>query len=588
MRLLVALASVSLSMGSGPLIAQTFAAAPVAGTSSVTLVTSPAQTGDTITIYTSTLAGKCGKATGTVLPLQANSNGLVLAGMQTSVNLQNPIIAGEILCATITAPNGTLRGVQTPEIPVIAAPPPSKNPPLVKPGDGTSIQADASFSRDVTVDALLVPASAAKRIFGGELAKHYAVVQMVISNHNQDDALILQSVLLDYSHWLFSNNFQAPIPQNSTLSLSATQAANKQYTVPSMDAREVRGQLQDAQVWSVRNTIIRGLTLAGAVAASYQFVTVDPNYLKGIAAFGNTVVPAVATFWPDRIAGQIDRVNDFGFQTNRVIPKGGSETIIGFFPVDDFLLPEEKNIFLKAPAAFFTPGQMLLDTKYSTILDKKVLSLGLMPAGSKNADVNAVLVKALVHYETERALLAIPPAVGATDDVKATYTAKLKVASDALTDNEQVILGVLQKASLSNIRVVVGGVMTVDVDAVPAVIDAINVVNDTTAATWASGATVQGCITGSFLTNATLNVTGSTAVGTIAFDIKNSSDKVLAFSFPLTAVVTPKTFLTFTLTKKANNGTATISKPITYTVPAPPAAQTPAPAPAAAGPGGMD
>jgi hypothetical protein len=572
---LAVLASVGLFLSSGPLIAQKLAAAPVAGTSSVMLVTSPAQTGDTITIYTSPVAGKCGKATGTVLPLQANSNALVLAGTQTSLNLQDPFIAGEILCATVTAPDGTLRGAMTPEITVIAGPSPSKNPPLLKSGDGINIQADASFSRDVTVDALLIPASVAKRIFGGELAKHYAVVQMVISNHNQDDALILQSVLLDYSHWLFSNNFQAPIPQNSTLSLSATQAANKQYTVPSMDAREVRGQLQDTQVWSIRNTIIRGLTLAGALAASYQFVTVDPNYLKGIAAFGSTAVPAVATFWPDRTPGQIDRVNDFGFQTNHVVPKGGSETIIGFFPIDDFLLPEEKDIFIKAPAAFFTPGQMLFDSKYSTILDKKVLSLGLMPSGSKGADVNAVLVKSLVHYEAERALLADSPAVDATNDVKATYAAKLKVASDNLTDNERVILGVLQKASLSNIRVVVGGVMTVDVNAVPAVVDAINVVNDARAETWAAGAKVQGIITGSFLANATLAVTGTTTIGDIAIDPKNSSDKVLAFSFPLTAAVTPKTVLTFTLTKKANNGTTTISKPITYTVPIPPAAPAP-------------
>ena len=578
-----------------PVTAQTVASAPIAGATTVTLVTPPAKAGDNITIFTSSIPGKCGKAPATAVPLLPNTSSVVLAGTQTTVTLQTPVLPGEILCATITAPDGTTVRGTTPEVTAIAAPAAAKNAPLIKAAEGAHIQAVSDVSHDITVDALLLPASVAKRIFGGELAKHYAVVQMVISNHNQDDALILQTAMLDYSHWLFSNNFQSPIVQNSTLDLSSSQAANKQYTVPSVDSREVRGQLQDAQVWSIRNTIIRGLTLAGAIATSYQFVTVDPNYLKGIAAFGNTAVPAVATFWPDRTPGQIDRVNDFGFQTNHVIPKGGSDTIIGFFPLDDFLLPDEKKIFLNAPAAFFTPGQMMFDKKYSGVLAEKVRGLG-FPGVTKTTpteQINAYVVTALKNYEDEATILAQP--IPSDPSAKTIYDAHLNAASTAFNFNQRVLLSVLQKASLSNIRVVVGGVMTVDVDAVPAIVEEINVTDDTKATTWASGNMVQGSITGSFLSNATITIAGlgttlSSAAGTITIDPKNSSDRVLAFLFPLSASVTPGTVLTFTLSKQAKNGTTTTSKPWPYTVPTPPAtpapaapvAATPAPAPAPA------
>ena len=60
-----------------------------------------------------------------------------------------------------------------------------------------------------------------RRIFGTEIAKHYAVIQLVISNHDQGDALIVRSVILDYSHWLFSGTFAA-LGGSSTEDLSSS------------------------------------------------------------------------------------------------------------------------------------------------------------------------------------------------------------------------------------------------------------------------------------------------------------------------------------------------------------------------------
>jgi hypothetical protein len=357
---------------------------------------------------------------------------------------------------------------------------------------------DVSFS--VSVDAVLLPPSVTKRIFGKEISDHYAVVQLTVSNHNPGAALILQSVLLDYSDWLLSGSFQAHHSQQSAN--DHYQRPNLPSQVASTEARLVRGELQDAQLWTARNAFIRAATLVGAVASGYQFLASSSNYLSGIDAYGNQVVPALATFWPDRTQLQINRVSDFGFQTNHVIAKSSSDIVVAFFPIDRFLIPSLKKQFLKSPAIFFVPGQMLLDPKLSSYLHEIMLSAGALDKD----DPKEMLIKTI-----------------AADQAGTIFPSNSK---------EERIVNLLDKISLNNIRVVVGGVMTVDTNAVPALLDSVSFLGTPT---WKKDSIVTGTITGSFLSDGTPSVLDSAGspVGDITIDPKKSDDKHLAFSLKL-------------------------------------------------------
>jgi hypothetical protein len=153
--------------------------------------------------------------------------------------------------------------------------------------DGIPIPAVSDVESSVSVDAVLLPSSTARRIFGKAISDNYAIVQLTISNHNQDAAMILQTAFLDYSHWLFSNNFQAPLQRSSAIATTTFQKANNPSQVASTEARLVRSDLQDAQYWTARNAFIRAVTAIGTVASGYQFLATDKDYISGISAFGN-------------------------------------------------------------------------------------------------------------------------------------------------------------------------------------------------------------------------------------------------------------------------------------------------------------
>lgn len=421
--------------------------------------------------------------------------------------------------------------------------------------DGLHLPVASDVASSVKIDAVLLPSATAKRIFGKAISDNYAVVQLIISNHNQDAALILQSAFLDYSHWLFSNNFQGPLKRPNSIDTSPFQQANNPSEVASTEARLVRSDLQDAQFWTARNAFIRAITAVGSIASGYQFLATSQNYSAGIGAFGNQVVPALATFWPDRTQLQINRISDFGFQTNHVIPKGGSDIVVAFFPLDRFLTPSLRKLFIKSPAIFFVPGEMLLDSKYSRTLVTMLRNSGVIGDSDNQATISA----ALGHYERIRA-----------------------GEQTILSTTESAIIGMLDKVSLNNIRLVIGGIMTIDTNAVPAVIDSISITEDSSKAeTWKKDATVHGTISGSFLSGGVVSVVGGSTlgVGDLTVDAKNSSDKRIAFSFPLTKDVPSGTKLQFVITKLASDGSSTISKPselaVKYSA-APPAAAEPA------------
>jgi hypothetical protein len=560
-------AVICVALSSLPLGAQTITTPLSAGDKTITLTTAPAAKGDTIAIYTAPTGAKC-DATATAVAPAPNTSNFVLDSAQTAVVLKDPLTEKEIVCAVITSQDKkTVRKAAAVTVgPAPAAPP----APLVNPPQGIALPAVSNVQSSVSVDAVLIPPVIGKRIFGKEIAYHYAVVQLIISNHNQDAALILQSVALDYRNWLFSNNFQPPPgttapAEPQTGNTNTYQATNTGNQIASTEARLVRGELEDAQVWTLRNTVIRAAALAGTVASSYAFLG-STNLTTGTSAFGNQVVPALSTFWPDRTPQQINRISDFGFQTNHVIPKASSDIVVAFFPIADFITPQMRKLFIQSPAVFFVPGEMLIDSKLTPTLTSMLQSAGAIPSGSVQ-DSAKLISGALARYEQVQA------------------GEKIAGGSDAQEAQDNIILEFLRKSSINNINLLVTGIMTVDVSAVPATLTAVTFTTDPTlAATWASGSTVTGTITGSFLTGGTITL--GTAVAGISTpitpDVKTSTDKQLNFSFKLTQTIPTATKLDFIVNKQASDKSTTTSAPSEFVVNYTPAAVAPVAAPAVA------
>jgi hypothetical protein len=575
---------------SAPLTAQTISPAPAVGDLTVTLVTAPAKAGAMIDIFSGSAAAGCAAST-SALKLAPNTGKTVLGGQaQTAVTLATPLTSANVfLCAVLTDPDKKTT-LKVPPVAVgPAAPLPDATKPVVAPGKGTALPVVSTVNQSIRIDAVLIPPVIVKRIFGKEVAQNYAAVQIIIANHNQDASFILESTAMDYSHWLFSNNFQLPNAGGKTCPTSDVPSAsfNTCNQIASAESRTVRSELEDAQVWSLRNIILRSATLAGSIAAGYIFLAQNPDYTTGVTNYTGQVLPALNAFLPDRSQAQINNISDYGFKTPHVIAKASSDIIVAFFPLADFLTPKLREIYINSPAAFNTPGEMLIDSKLTKKLAAMMEGAGALNMHNikdlKGKDRTAAelsqISAALGRYEARQAFLAAYPPPAPADPGKApaspavpTDPAATEKSAKApeLDPRDLTILGILQKASLNNINVLVDGIMTVDVNAVPAAIkDPVVITDDKKPATWAKGATVKGIINGSFLASGTVAlakaVTGMPSDFTV--DTKTSTDSTLNFSFVPTADIPQGTELDFVVTKKASDGSTTSSPPSKYIVP---------------------
>jgi hypothetical protein len=253
----------------------------------------------------------------------------------------------------------------------------------------------------------------------------------------------------------------------------------------------------------------------------------------------------------------LNYISDFGFATNHVVPKGAGEVIVAFFPIDRFLTQGLREIFLKSPATFFVPGEALLDSKTSGYLASLICRSGALATessadkvppeacaskskGKSVADpdkVNGRISLALMRYEQNRT----------------------KAGSVTMNDTDMILVALLDKVSLNNIRVVVGGTMNVDVNAVPAVLDNVTFTPPTA---WTKGSTLSGVINGSFLSDGAVSITddAGTSIGTVSTVPDSSTDKKLSFTVTLSADVPATAKLHFQLTKTAQDKTKTVSK----------------------------
>ncbi|MDT4897131.1 MAG: hypothetical protein QOH25_2208 [Acidobacteriota bacterium] len=438
--------------------------------------------------------------------------------------------------------------------------------------NGNGLHTQITVNGNVHAQAVLIPKVDARRIFGSEIANNYAVVEINVGNKSPDAALIIHGVFIDYSRWPLSGS--TPSELNASTSTDSYQASTFPSQVASEEYRIVRGQLLDAQTDTLRNRFLRLLTLAGNLAGAFTFSLNEQGIVKGIAAATGVGIPGVATAWPDKTIDQLNRVSDFGFRSNKVIPKQASDVIVCFFPIDRFLTPGFRKLFLKSPALFFAPLQMLVDKKAEA---EARAALGDLFAGFGFGFEE--LKKELPCYMTIRHPRANNPAWAPCLDefgleVKDANTNELRVKVYKEGNNKgktistefdkfKKFMGLefLGGVSLNRITVTVDGVMTVDVNTVAARIDEVEIDKVTDCGdtgnecVWtdvgAGGGVRTGVIRGAYMKGGDIAIAEKDAlhIDELQKVEEGSNDEELHFSFKLTAPIPNQTKLHFTVTK---------------------------------------
>lgn len=432
---------------------------------------------------------------------------------------------------------------------------------------GNGLQTDLTVNGNVHAQAVLIPRVDARRIFGKNIAENYAVVEVNVGNKSENAALIIHGVFIDYSKWPLSGSSRIDAtPDRST---DRYQASNFPTQVASEEYRVVRGQLLDAQTDTLRNRILRYLTWAGNLAGAFTFSLNEQGIVKGIAAANGVGIPGFATAFPDKTIDQLNRVSDFGFRANKVIPKEASDIIVCFFPIDRFLTPGFRKLFLKSPALFFAPLQMLVDRT----ADKDVAAI-----------LNPVLSDQQLTVDDLRGALPCYMQLGHPDnpafnpcldefglEKNPHFTdGRLRVKSDAQDKyydwaykkfKKVLILQFLAGVSLNRVTITVDGTMAVDVNTVAARIDGVemNSIADCGDANgecfWNNLAIADGVrtgvIRGAYLKGGEISIAEASDlhIDEVKKVDDGSSDDELHFSFKLGAAVDNQKKLTFVVTK---------------------------------------
>lgn len=462
---------------------------------------------------------------------------------------------------------------------------------------------------NISVDATLIPASIAKTVFGKEVSSNYAVIELTVSNRSSDDAFIVHTIFIDYSQWLLSGS--SPFGQNALCpegaqkkkadgangktsveektahdASSPNQNAQNQTSqncngnrlqpwqqqtfanqISSVETRIVRGQLLDRQPWTTRNWVFRSLQAAGSIATSFTFVTSSQSWIRGIGAFNGAGIPAFQTIWPDATVGQMNRISNVGFQVNKVIAKQSSDIIVAFFPIDRFLTPDLKSLFISSPAAFFAPIAAMIDPQTQPKLARYVDFI----FHDKETGQLTNLVSRLPQIINPSSDVCQALTNSSSPDNAAPPT-RASTLADACATAE-----LLDRMSLNTVRVIVGGTMTVDVEKVPPQITSVEVTPpaDKNATTmWQAKGTLNGSISGSFLGGGTPSIVNPGISGiTVKRVEEGSTDTQLHFTLTLaSALPAGTTKLTFQVSKSSSSGSTIKSS--TYDFPIELPAQT--------------
>lgn len=428
----------------------------------------------------------------------------------------------------------------------------------------------SASSTDVTgsisVEATLIPAKIAKTVFGKEVANNYAVIALTVSNRSADNSFIVHNVFIDYSQWLLSGDSpylqqygalcsqgaqgaKAPADQQSEQGqaqpncignrLQQWQLQTFDSQIDSVETRIVRGELLDRQPWTTRNWALRALQTVGSVASGFTFATSNDGWIRGIGAYNGSFIPAAQTLWPDATVAQMNRISDLGFQVNKVIAKQSSDIVVAFFPIDRFLTPGLKSIFLSSPAAFFAPFTATVNPA-----TQKSLTKFLGPIFPKARLDN------LVTHLSEVTAGACKP-----------FDPKNPPGSPESLEQACQTVTLLNHLSLNVVRVIVGGTLTVDVNKIPPQITAVEIDQDKDAnqdgtVIWKKDATLTGVIRGSFLGGGTPTITKPQNVMQVTAVAEGSTDTELHFTIKLNQdLPAGTTVLTFQVSKKSDSST---------------------------------
>jgi hypothetical protein len=484
--------------------------------------------------------------------------------------------------------------------------------------------AAGTVADNVSVEAVLLPAKVCNHVFGKEIAQNYAAVEITISNRSSQDGLILHSVFIDYSQWALSGSLYLPKPAESAKSKGSSnnkgslpsghnatqssqagsnpnqpsnkddspdvqdatrsyQAASNPNQISSVEYRVARGDLLDAQPWTTRNWVMRALVLAGAIASAYAFSINEQGIVRGIAAFSGQVVPGAETFWPDGTVGQMNRISDLGFQVNKVIPKNSSDIVVAFFPLDRFLTPGLRKLYLKSPALFFAPYALVLDKEARMALAPIVADFMPRPTDVTPKQWQKQALDKADQFLTELSAQYMQDVVTKSDEDNSLQSCKDVIeptppAAHPLSRYQTcIVTRFLAHASLNTVHVVIDGDMTVNADQVPASIVSIDMDGGNANPTvWTTIGDAKGVVHGSRLTGGTVTIAESDklGIGTILTDDTTSSDTALHFTLPLTKAIASGQNLTFKVVKKDKQNHLVESGNYIFPVEYPPTAVT--------------
>ncbi|RXH54239.1 hypothetical protein [Granulicella sibirica] len=498
-----------------------------------------------------------------------------------------------------------------------------------------SIKLTATTTKNVSdcihVEAVLLAEKLAAMQFGGFVGKHYAVVKTTVSNKCDNQQFILHDIYFDYRDWALSGVLNKQDTQ-TTAKASGTQkdpaAATKDTAASARDAntvakktnRQAAGKQQDDNgtastesgkvatvgaldvevqdeadaVWSVRNSMIKGLTLAGQVATGYAFL-VSGEASKGINAYNSAFVQNLTNAWPDRRIDQEKNILSFGYRTDRTtaVAKDDHGSYYAFFPLETFLYPTLNKLFLRDPAIFLSSPEALLNAWLQPV-SKSRTNKDLQPVIDMLLDLADAVDRRAANITGYQ-----PPPVDIETDPKRKIANLLtdigspleEVCDAAETEpsphNKYLCLkyrgekNLFQHASLNSVKIAVRGIMTVATNAVPPIIDKVVFDNEKTgAALWTLStpsdgtpvASPPGCtltdapktltatVTGKFLTAGTPAITsitladGTTAdtdcyIGKIIADPLKSGDGSIPFSVQLLQTLESGAKLSFQVTR---------------------------------------
>ena len=480
---------------------------------------------------------------------------------------------------------------------------------------GTPIPATINVKDNVNIEAVMLPEEVAHRVFGKEVSEKYAVIEVNISNRSNQAGLIVQSLFIDLHDW----GLAGPMgPEGGNSSNSRNYQSNASpLDVSSVEYRIVRGEMLDHQPWTTRNAALRVIEVMGSLGTAFAF-PFTRDVVTGIGAWNGAVVPGFEALFPDSMQAQMDRVSDYGFRDNKVIPQQAADILVAFFPIKRFLTSDLRKTFLKNPALFFNPVLMALDPKsrrdlYPTL--RLALAVGAKQPKDEEIDakfaallgeyakIQGVVATDTVQYQQDQAKVdrdnaAITQDKAAIEQDKSdpkpaqavidqhnlalpTHQAALaadgpkvdtdqdKLRGDWLPLGQDPLYNLLSTISLNNVHVVVSGIMTVDVDSIPPIVNSITCTGDSQPASiWGSAGKRDCAIHGSFLSNGTPVIAEATVLGITAGAVTaGSTDALLNIELTLTKAVPAKSPLTFQVTKKNKQGATVESAKFPYAVP---------------------